>query len=130
MSVMAMLRQLRSWFRVGRTMIAMYRSVFAALLVFVCTAGVAQKPQPPSVDELVAIATHGKLLYEYDQAAWHSTDAVKKADVPQGVIDRYIARKTSSGWIVMWGRFTQSRDMFLIAYEAIQSASPEVFTIK
>ncbi len=109
---------------------AMHRSVFAVLLMFVCTNGVAQKPQSPSSDELVAIATRGKLLYEYDQAAWHSTDAIKKVDVPQGVMDRYVAQKTSSGWIVMWGRFTQSQDKFLIAYEAIQGATPEVFTIK
>jgi hypothetical protein len=30
----------------------------------------------------------------------------------------------------MWGRFTQSRDKFLIVYEAIQGAKPESFTVK
>src|SRR5271170_4167879 len=108
----------------------MRRSPFGVLLLFVCAAGLAQKPQPPSSDELAAIATRGKLLYEYDQAAWHSTDAVKKVGIPQGVIDRYVAQKTASGWIVMWGRFTQSHDKFLIVYEAIQSERPDVFRVK
>jgi hypothetical protein len=108
----------------------MYRCLFGVLLIFLCAAGLAQKPQLPASDGLAAIATRGKLLYEYDQAAWHSTDAVQNVDTTKGVIDRYVAQKTESGWIVMWGRFTQSRDKFLIAYEAIQSESPGVFTVK
>jgi hypothetical protein len=108
----------------------MYRCLFGVLLISLCAAGLAQKPQLPASDELAAIAIRGKLLYEYDQAAWQSTDAVQKVDMPKGAIDRYVAQKTESGWTVMWGRFTQSRDKFLIAYEAIQSESPEVFTVK
>ena len=108
----------------------MCRFSSGVLLLFVCADGWAQKPHPPSADELAAIAARGKLLYEYDQAAWHSTDAVKKIGIPQGAIDRYVAQKTASGWVVMWGRFTQSQDKFLIAYEAIQSERPEVFTVK
>ena len=108
----------------------MYRFSSGVLLLFVCAAGWAQKPHPPSADELAAIAARGKLLYEYDQAAWHSTDAVKKIGIPQGAIDRYVAQKTASGWVVMWGRFTQSQDKFLIVYEAVQSEKPEVFTVK
>ena len=114
----------------GRTIYAMYRCLGSVLLFFLCAAALAQKPQPPSGDELAAIATHGKLLYEYDQAAWHTTDALKKVGVQQGLIDRYVARKTESGWLVMWGRFTESRDKFLIAYEAVQDARPEVFSVK
>jgi len=30
----------------------------------------------------------------------------------------------------MWGRFTESRDKFLIVYEAVQGARPEVFSVK
>jgi hypothetical protein len=108
----------------------MYRCLFGVLLIFLCAVGLAQKPQLPASDELAAIATRGKLLYEYDQAAWHSSDAVQKVDMPKGVIDRYVAQKTDSGWTVMWGRFTQSRDKFLIAYEVVQGETPEVFTVK
>jgi hypothetical protein len=108
----------------------MCRSSLGVLLLLSCTAGWAQKPHPPSRDELAAITTRGRLLYEYDQVAWHSTDAVKEIGIPQGAIDRYVAQRTASGWVVMWGRFTQSKDRFLIVYEAIQSENPEVFTVK
>lgn len=100
------------------------------LVLFFCAAGWAQETQPPSSDELAAIAARGKLLYEYDQAAWHSTDAVKEIGLPQAAIDRYVAQKTPSGWVVMWGRFAQAKDKLLIVYEAIQSEKPEVFTVK
>jgi hypothetical protein len=108
----------------------MCRSSLGVLLLFLCAAGWAQHPQPPSGDELAAIAARGRLLYEYDQAAWHSTDAVKGIGIQQGAIDRYVAHKTASGWVVMWGRFAPSRDRFLIVYEAIQSEKPDVFTVK
>lgn len=108
----------------------MHCSSISVSLLFLCAVGLAQKPQPPSSDQLAAIAARGKLLYEYDQAAWHSTDAVKEIGIPQGAIDRYVAQKTASGWAVMWGRFAQTEDKFLIVYEAIQSEKPEVFTVK
>lgn len=108
----------------------MYRRLVSVLLLFVCVVALAQKPQPLSRDELAAIGTRGRLIYEYDQAAWHATDAVKSVGVPQGLIDRYVAQKTESGWRVMWGRFTQSRDKFLIVYAAVQGTGPEVFTVK
>lgn len=130
MSVIEILQQLCSSLRVGRTMYAMYRCLGRVLLLFVGAAALAQKPQPPSRDELAAVGARGKLIYEYDQAAWHSTDAVQKVGLPQGQIDRYVAQKTESGWMVMWGRFTESRDKFLIVYETIQGAGLEVFSVK
>ncbi|HTS34283.1 MAG TPA: hypothetical protein VMH04_01355 [Candidatus Solibacter sp.] len=108
----------------------MCRPSLRILFLILSAVGLAQKPQPPSSDELAAIAARGRLLYEYDRAAWHSTDAVKEIGVAQGAIDRYVARKTASGWVVMWGRFTQSQDKFLIVYEATESDRPEVFKVK
>jgi len=108
----------------------MWRCSLGVLLLSIGAAGWAQKAQPPSAEALTAVAARGKLLYEYDQAAWHSTDAVKQIGIPQGVIDRYVAQKTASGWVVMWGRFAESKDRFLIVYEAFQSERPEVFTVK
>jgi len=105
------------------------RRLFVVPLIFLCAAGLAQKPQPPSPDKLSAIGDRGKLLYEYDQAAWHATDAMKKVGIPEDLVDRYVAQKTESRWRVMWGRFTESRDKFLIACEAIQGAKPEAFTV-
>lgn len=34
------------------------------------------------------------------------------------------------GWVVAFGHLNDKRDAFLIAYEAIQGASPEQFTTK
>jgi len=102
-SVIAMLHQSCSRLRIRRTICDMYRCLFGVLLISLCAAGLAQKPQLPASDELAAIAIRGKLLYEYDQAAWQSTDAVQKVDMPKGAIDRYRpkclrSRSTSRHW--------------------------------
>jgi hypothetical protein len=49
---------------------------------------------------------------------------------PEGSVARYIAKKNGSVWTVMFGRLNDKRDRFLIAYEAIQGASPKEFTVK
>jgi len=41
----------------GHTIYAMYRCLSSVLLLFLSAAALAQKPQPPSGDELAAIAT-------------------------------------------------------------------------
>lgn len=48
----------------------------------------------------------------------------------QGVVGRYIARKSDGHWIVVFGRFSETEDAFLIVYEAIQGSSPKEFSIK
>jgi len=42
---------------------------------------------------------------------------------------RYIAQKTEAGWVVDFGRLNEVRDKFLVAYEAVQTASMP-FTIQ
>src|SRR6266852_4669566 len=80
--------------------------------------------------ELAAITARGRMLAEYDTASWHATDAVKALNPAEGSVRRYIARKTDAGWIVVFGRFNETEDAFLILYEATQrSGSPE-FTAK
>ncbi len=69
------------------------------------------------------------MLQDYDVASWHATDAVKALNPPEGAVRRYIARKTDTGWIVMFGKFDENKDAFLIAYEAIQASSPTNFTV-
>ena len=113
-----------------RNIPAMSRHFMIALLLLASTAAFAQKPQAPSSEQLAAITARGKLLYEYDQAAWHATDALQPSTIPKGAVDGYVARKTDNGWVVMWGRFTPSRDKFLIVYEAVQTAKPELFRVE
>jgi hypothetical protein len=97
----------------------------------VCTGPVwAQKSKNLSDSELAAITARGRMLFEYDTASWHATDAVLALHPAKGVVGRYIARKTDKGWVVVFGRLNDTKDAFLIAYEAFQGNSPQEFTVK
>ena len=56
-------------------MYAMYRCLSSFLLLFICAAALAQKPQPPSRDVLAAIAARG---LEPDECETYS-NGVRKA---------------------------------------------------
>ena len=101
------------------------------IAALVCTSSIsAQKSKPLSDSELVAITARGRMLAESDTASWHATDAVKALNPAEGSVRRYIARKTDTGWVVVFGRFNETEDAFLIVCEAIKrSGSPE-FTAK
>jgi len=76
------------------------------------------------------ITERGRLLTEYDAAAWHSTDAalaLKSERVKDG---HYVARKMDGKWVVMYGRLNETRDKFLITYEATAAEMPEQFNVK
>jgi hypothetical protein len=83
----------------------------------------------PSNSELAAITARGILLAEYDQAAWHATDAAQAVHPSDGKVKRYIARKTLSGWVVDFGRLDETKSKFLVAYEAIETADLTHFTV-
>ena len=69
------------------------------------------------------VTARGRALYEYDQAAWHATDAVQAMHPPDQSVGRYIARKSDTGWTVAFGHLNDQRDRFLIGYEATQGAT-------
>ena len=69
------------------------------------------------------------MLAEYDNASRHATDAVMALKPAEGVVRRYIARKTDADWIAVFGRFNETKDAFLIAYEATQESDPKKFTV-
>jgi hypothetical protein len=88
-----------------------------------------KSPPTPSDKDLAEITARGILLAGYDQAAWHATDAVQATHPPDGKVQRYIARKTATGWIVDFGRFNPSNDGFLVAYEATQTGDTTRFEV-
>jgi hypothetical protein len=90
----------------------------------------AQKSKPLSKPELAEITARGRMLAEYDTASWHATDAVKGLNPAEGVVRRYIARKTDAGWVVVFGRFDDTKDAFLIVYEATQRRGSTEFDVK
>lgn len=83
---------------------------------------------PPSQDSLDHITARGRLMYDYDQVAWHGTDAMMK--LRQSLNDPitartavYIVERTPTGWRFLNGSFNTTQDTFFVAYEATRSAS-------
>jgi hypothetical protein len=103
---------------------------FAVALVLCSPLVSAQQSKPLSDPELVAITSRGRFLAEYDFASWNATDAVLALKPPKGIVSRYIARKTDAGWVVAFGRFNETKEAFLIAYEASQGGSPKEFNVQ
>jgi hypothetical protein len=101
---------------------------FAVLLS--SSVALAQRNAPPSKAELAEITERGRQLAEYDVAAWYATDVVLAVNPREGSVAHYIAKKIGNAWTVVFGRFNESRDKFLIVYEANQGASPQEFNVK
>lgn len=109
----------------------MKQTVLLLLITLVATFSVtAQRVKPADEAELKEITNRGRLLAEYDVAAWHSTDAVMAMNPEKGGVSGYIARKTGNAWTVVYGRLNQSKDKFLIVFEAIQQTSPTEFKVQ
>jgi hypothetical protein len=86
-----------------------------------------KKAADPVMPEVTA---RGRALFEYDQAAWHATDAVRATNPSTQSLGRYIARKSDIGWKVAFGHLNDMRDKFLVSYEAAQGATLQQFTVK
>ena len=80
--------------------------------------------------ELAAITERGRMLEEYDQAAWHATDAVQTANPKTVEGQHYIARKENGRWRVVFGALNAEKSKFVIGYEAEQQAKPKEFSVK
>ena len=100
------------------------------LFSYSTTQGTGPKSKPPTAEQLAAITRRGKLLAEYDRAAWHSSDAVQKLNPKAESVVRYIARKTEKGWVVAFGKLDEKGDKFLIAYEASLGKKPGELQVK
>jgi hypothetical protein len=88
-----------------------------------------QEVTPPAKEELAAITERGKLLCEYDQAAWHASDAVQMANPRNVEGQRYIARKENGKWTVVFGKLNDDRSQFAISYEAQEQATLRQFSV-
>ncbi len=77
-----------------------------------------------------AITFRGRLLAEYDMAAWHATDAVEALKPDKSAAPVYIARKIDAAWEVAFGRLDEKRDRFLVVYQASQVGGPKQFTVR
>jgi hypothetical protein len=106
-------------------------NLFASIAVqsAIAQSAIAQKPIPPSAQELSAITERGILLNEYDQAAWHASDAVQTANPKTVEGQRWIAKKENGKWTVVFGKLNPAKTSFEIHYEAIQQAKPQEFSV-
>ncbi len=84
----------------------------------------------PTAAALAEITERGRLLAEYDAAAWHSTDAVLALKPAEGSLGRYVAKKTGSTWIVVYGKLSDARDKFLISYAATREQASDQFAVE
>ena len=103
--------------------------VVAILLIFTSTPFVGKKKQDsdPVMPEVTA---RGRALFEYDQAAWHGSDALLATHPSTQSLGRYIARKSDTGWEVAFGHLNDARDKFLVAYKATQGPTLQEFTVQ
>jgi hypothetical protein len=106
------------------------RLTAVGLVLFFASISFAGKKKPETDPVMPDVTARGRALFEYDQAAWHATDAVQATHPPTQALGRYIARKSDAGWKVAFGRLNDTRDKFIVAYEATQGATPQDFTVK
>ena len=106
-----------------------------AMLLLACTNfavpfSKCQEVSTPTNEELAKITERGRLLYEYDLAAWHASDAVQMAN-PKNVEGlHYIAKKENGKWTVVFGKLSEARNRFDITYEADEQATLRQFAVE
>lgn len=81
-----------------------------------------QAPQSAPGNDLAAITDRGRQLYEYDQCAWHGTDAIFALHPDMKGGTHYICTRTQSGWRLVFPRWDAMNQHLLIAYEATETA--------
>ena len=107
------------------------RTGLAAAVFLLCSVfslGTEKDKQPDP--EWATITERGRMLAQYDTAAWHATDAVEALKPDKSIAPVYIAKKVDLGWEVVFGRLNDRRDRFLIVYQASQGANPSEFMVK
>jgi len=97
------------------------------LLASLTTFAQKERTTPATEAELAQITERGRNLAAYDVAAWYATDAVIALKPAEGSVVRYIAKRTGDRWTVAFGRLNETRDKFLISYEATQGSAPKEF---
>lgn len=97
------------------------------LIAAIVTSAQTQRTTPGTEAELAQITERGRNLAAYDVAAWHATDAVRALQPTEGSVVHYIAKQTGNTWTVVFGRLNETRDNFLISYEAVQGSTPQEF---
>jgi len=105
-------------------------TVLLGVTVATASPAKAQKAMAPTQDDLAAITERGRLLYEYDQAAWHASDAVQMANPKNVEGQRCIAKKEAGKWTVIFGKLNADHSRFGISYQADEQATLRQFAAR
>jgi hypothetical protein len=117
-------------FDVGGKSMTVIKNLTLALSLLLCSSLVSAAEEKSTSDcDLTGTTERGRAMEEYDVASWHATDAVLALKPAEGSTRYYLARKGDSGWIVVFGKFNEARDRFLVVYEAVQRSGPEDFSV-
>jgi len=105
-----------------------FKNLMLAAIVLLCTLPCfGRKKEHPPDPAWAGITARGRMLAEYDVAAWYATAAVLAGHPAKGSLTGYVAKKTDTGWVVAFGRLNDAHDKFLVAYVATQGATPQEF---
>jgi hypothetical protein len=107
----------------------MSKNLAAAIALVLCSSFFSAAKEKPSECDLAATTERGRSMEEYDVASWHATDAFLAMKPAEGSTRYYFAKKGVSGWTVVFGKFNEARDRFLVVYEAVQGSSPVDFSV-
>jgi hypothetical protein len=99
-------------------------SLCAALvaLAVVLPAARGQVNEADLKEDLAATTERGHALYDYDQAAWHGTDAIFALHPDMSNAAQYICTRTTKGWRVVFPRWNATHNRLTVAYEAAETA--------
>jgi len=108
----------------------MIKNLALAVSLLLCSSLISAAGEKKTSDcDLAATTERGRSMEEYDVASRHATDAFLAMKPAEGSTRYYFAKKGDSGWIVVFGKFNQARDRFLLVYEAVQGSRPEDFSV-
>ena len=102
--------------------------VLLALSLALPSLALAQPASPPAPDALAQITARGRALQDYDQAAWHASDAAMAASAGNKAgMGLFIAQHQNGKWIVDFGDLDASGTAFVTVIEAVGNDS-QTFT--
>lgn len=107
----------------------MMRTIFiCVLLSCLAISASAEKKSPLSKKQLDEITERGRMLAEYDRAAWKATDAVMETHPKLGDDSRFACQKADTKWTCVFGHIVEGK--LLIDYKAMQEGTPAEFKVE
>src|SRR5437773_12136904 len=87
------------------------RIVTVGILFLLVTLDSFRSKDKSDPDPIMAeVTTRGRALFQYDEAAWHASDALQATHPATTLLGRYIAHKSDSRWVVGFGHLSEQRD--------------------